>query len=503
MTPPLPGHPVQSPQPVLSGKRVAVIGAKRSGWDAARAMLQLGARVTLYDRADDALREVPPSMQEGVLSLVAGRDLPDWEELELIIVSPAVRPDHALFAEAQARGIPVWSEIELGYRLARAPIIAITGTNAKTTTTALIHHLLTHAGMRAHLCGNIAGTEQDQTLTAAALVAQPDEWIVAEVSSFQLQNVHQFRPHIAVITTITPDHLDWHGSFEAYARAKGRLLHNLLPTDWAVLNGADEGIQQLLRWLRADGCPGLQNVERAGHLLLDLPELPPLATHHSPLVVAHAPLAAQIAVQVARLLGYSEEQIQEGLVTFRGVPHRMELVAEFRGVRFINNSMCTNAAALEHSLRVVPKPCIVIAGGIDKNDSIDELAEAICRYCRAALLIGQDGERIGASLRAKGYTDWRYTHTLESAVKQAFEWASSGDTIILAPGCASFDMFTNFIERGERFRALVSALLEGEVPAEPKPLSARCRSHSRRDAEATLEAEPLGEPDSSGEIANR
>jgi len=457
----------------LQGKRVAVIGAKRSGWDAARALLLLGAQVTVYDRA-----EVVVPTQDVNASLVTGCDIPDWDGLELIIVSPAVRPDHAIFGEAQARGIPVWSEIELGYRLAQAPIIAITGTNAKTTTTVLIHHLLMHAGMRAHLCGNIAGTAQDKTLTATALVAQPDEWIVAEISSFQLQNVHAFRPHIAIITTISPDHLDWHGSFEAYARAKGRLLHNLEPSDWAILNGADEGVQQLLVWLRAEGCPGLQNVERVGHLVLSLPDPPPFA-------LSYSSLAAQIAIQVARLLGCQEEQIQEGLATFRGVPHRMELVAEVRGVRFINNSMCTNAAALDYSLRIVPKPCVVIAGGVDKNDSIDALANAIRRYCRAALLIGQDGERIGASLSAKGYTTWQYAHTLENAVKQAFEWASPGDTVILAPGCASFDQFDSFIQRGERFRELVIALLEGKAPAEP--LEGEAPTEPRWEGEAPAE----------------
>jgi UDP-N-acetylmuramoylalanine--D-glutamate ligase len=449
------------------GKHVAVVGAGRSGLDAARALLQLGAHVALYDRNPDvsipdlfegSLGQTRRSAPTG-LQLILGRDIPDWEPLDLIVVSPSLSPAHPLFEQARARHIPVWSEIELGYQLARAPIVAVTGTNAKSTTAALIHHLLTSAGKSAFLCGNIAGTAHDQTLTAAALVAQRSDWLVAEVSSFQLQNVHQFRPHIAIITTITPDHLDYHGSFEAYARAKGRLLHNLQPTDWAILNGADAGVQQLLGWLRAEDCPGLQNVERAGHLITnlsvsgeeaELASLTPLA----PSIM----LPLQIAVLVARLVGCSEVSIREGVRTFRGVPHRMEWVAEVAGVTFINNSMCTNAAALEHVLRTVSKPCIVIAGGVDKNSSIEALAEAIQRYCRAALLIGRDGERIAMALRARGYTEGHYVGTLERAVEQAFLWAQPGDTVILAPGCASFDQFRNFIERGERFRALVKAI---------------------------------------------
>jgi UDP-N-acetylmuramoylalanine--D-glutamate ligase len=430
------------------GKHVAVIGAGRSGLDAARALLRLGAHVTLYDRNPHL------AIDEPRLRLITGRDIPDWQPLDLIIVSPALPPQHPLFEQARARRIPIWSEIELGYQLARAPIIAVTGTNAKSTTAALIHHLLTCAGKSAYLCGNIAGTDHDQTLTAAALVAQPAEWLVAEVSSFQLQNVHQFRPHLAIITTITPDHLDYHGSFEAYARAKGRLLHNLQPTDWAILNGADAGVQQLLGWLRAENCPGLQNVEQAGHLITDLSAAE--LDDGNPLA-AYFRLPLQIAVLVARLVGCREEAIREGVRTFRGVPHRMEWVAEVAGVSFINNSMCTNAAALEHALRTVPKPCIVIAGGVDKNRSIEALADTIQRYCRAALLIGRDGEPIAAALQARGYSEAHYVGTLERAVERALQIAQPGDTVILAPGCASFDQFGNFIERGERFRALVSA----------------------------------------------
>jgi UDP-N-acetylmuramoylalanine--D-glutamate ligase len=435
------------------GKHVAVVGAGRSGLDAARALLALGAHVTLYDRNPHL------TVEAAGWRLITGRDIPDWEGLELVVVSPALPPHHPLFEEARARHIPVWSEIELGYRLAQAPIIAVTGTNAKSTTAAFIHHLLTRAGKSAFLCGNIAGTAHDQTLTAAALVAQRSDWLVAEVSSFQLQNVHQFRPHIAIITTITPDHLDYHGSFEAYARAKGRLLHNLQSTDWAILNGADAGIQQLLGWLRAEQCHGLHEVERAGHLITELSvgevdaaleSLTPLAS------LMRLPL--QIGVLVARLVGCGEAQIWEGVRTFRGIPHRMEWVGAAGGVAFINNSMCTNAAALEHALRVVSKPCMVIAGGVDKNGSIEAMAEAIQRYCRAALLIGRDGERILAALRERGYSAGQYVGTLERAVECAMQMAQPGDTVILAPGCASFDQFRNFIERGERFRALVKAI---------------------------------------------
>jgi len=177
------------------------------------------------------------------VALHAGTDAPEsLHRYDLVVVSPGLPPSHPIFALAEAAGVPVWSEVELGYRLARAPIIAITGTNGKTTTTLLIHHILRTMGLRAHLCGNIAGIDGEQTLTEAAERAAPDEWLVAEVSSFQLLHTHAFRPKIAVITNIRHDHLDYHGTWEAYALAKAKILVNQTPDDWAVLNGEDAGV---------------------------------------------------------------------------------------------------------------------------------------------------------------------------------------------------------------------------------------------------------------------
>jgi UDP-N-acetylmuramoylalanine--D-glutamate ligase len=351
--------------------------------------------------------------------------------------------------------VPLWSEIELGYRISPAPITAITGTNGKTTTTMLIHHLLRTMGLKARLCGNIAGTEGDLTLTEAAEATTPDEWLVAEVSSFQLLHTHDFRPRIAIITNIREDHLDYHGSWEAYALAKAKILANLGAAEWGVLNGDDEGVRWVLSRLPTPPNCVLFSARNPTISLTD-GTLNLLETPMPALQGKHNLENALAAAQVAALLNGTVQQLRTALATFKGVPHRMEFVGEWAGVRYINNSMCTNADALENSLQATPKPCIVIAGGVDKNNSIQKIAQAIARHARFALLIGRDGQAIGETLEQLGYTNWEYTETLGNAVRRARVQARAGETVILAPGCASFDQFRNFAHRGEEFKRIVA-----------------------------------------------
>jgi UDP-N-acetylmuramoylalanine-D-glutamate ligase/very-short-patch-repair endonuclease len=815
----------------FAGKRVAVIGAGRSGVAAAGALTRRGAQVEVFDRKLHADLPFANALAELGVALHTGTDAPEsLDGYDLVVVSPGLPPSHPIFALAEAAGVPVWGEIELGYRIARAPIIAITGTNGKTTTTLLIHHILRTMGLRAHLCGNIAGIDGEQTLTEAAERAAPDEWLVAEVSSFQLLHTHTFRPRIAVITNIRHDHLDYHGTWEAYALAKAKILANQTPDDWAVLNGEDAGVGWLVGlpsppdplsrtagegelelpsppdplsrtagegesgsalprewgegelelpsppdplsryagegesrfaatpsptlWERGQGGKGkkarfkhpdlrvskrliqmarelrkratppeqllwelLRNRRLSGlkfrrqhplggfvadfycaaaQLIIELdgavhqeptqqerdrvrqqvlqmygiaclrftnrevfqhteqvlqrilqvayqriqafeglPSLPvslsriagegegeaggspsptswergqggegnlgsPLPPSGSgaggegnlgsPLPPSGLPLShlvgeqggegdlgspsptswergqggegnlgsplppsgsgaggegnlgsplppsgsgaggegnlgspsptrwergqggegnlgspsptswergqggegkrlfftpsrpyvelsgknlniadlpkpallgthglenALAAATVASILGCTPDQLREALASFAGVPHRMEFVGVWNSVRYINNSMCTNADALEKSLQATPKPCLVIAGGVDKNESIAQLAQSLARHAAQVLLIGRDGGAIGAALDALGYTHWQYIGDLARAVAEACRVAHAGDTVILAPGCASFDQFRNFADRGEQFKRLV------------------------------------------------
>lgn len=457
---------------MFEGMRVAVIGAGRSGLASAQVLKARGAQVAVFDRdSADALTQANQQLQQTGIPLYPNCDCPTpLTNYQLIVVSPGLPPKHPIFTEAQKVGIPVWSEIELAYRIARAPIIAITGTNGKTTSTVLTHHLLQTMGYKASLCGNVAGTEQDTPLVLCAHRAEPDEWLVAEVSSFQLLHTIEFRPHIAIITNITEDHLNYHGSWDAYARAKGKILHNLTPADWAVLNARDQGTARLIRWLQQEGCPGLHAVESSGHLRYFLRENPKVALANGEIDLSQVPMPALVGehaienalvgAHVAGILGGTTEQLQQALQTFQGVPHRMERVAEIHRVLFINNSMCTNADALERSLQATPKPCIAIAGGIDKNRSVNAIADSLARHCKYVLLIGRDGEAIRSALNARQFPYAEYVGTLEEGVSKAITLAQPGDTVILAPGCASFDQFRDFIERGERFKTLVRRLAE-------------------------------------------
>lgn len=440
----------------FTGKRVAIIGAGRSGAAAARALVQRGAQVQVFDRKLHTELENAETLTALGVRISPETDTPSsLQGYDLVIVSPGVPPNHPIFALADAAGVPVWSEIELGYRLVRAPIIAITGTNGKTTTTLLVHHILHTMGWRAHLCGNIAGVDGEQTLTEATEHAAPDEWLVAEVSSFQLLHTHAFRPKIGVITNIRHDHLDYHGSWDAYARAKAQLLAYQTPDDWAVLNTADAGV----RWLIEQGLAGVAQKRffAVGNPIVDFSgKKLNIATVQKPaLQGTHGLENALAAASVASILGCAPEVLCEALASFKGAPHRMEFVGEWSGVRYINNSMCTNADALEKSLQAVDQPPIVIAGGVDKNDSIAQLVESLARHAGHVLLIGRDGAAIGAALDALGYTHWHYAGDLATAVSEARRLARAGGTVILAPGCASFDQFRNFADRGEQFKRLV------------------------------------------------
>lgn len=497
-------------------KRVAVIGAGRSGCATAGALIRRGARVELYDRKPLAELTLAQPLQAHGVVLHAETDAPSTlQGYDLVIVSPGVPPSHPIFALAEQAGVPVWSEIELAYHISPAPIIAITGTNGKTTTTLLTHHILRTMGLKARLCGNIAGTAGDLTLTEAAETATSDEWLVAEVSSFQLLHTHAFRPRIAVITNIREDHLDYHGSWEAYALAKAKILANLEAGEHAVLNGEDEGVRWVLSrfdwssppdflsrsagkgepgavhvarilspttgergqggggnpsetlpaYTTGDGDTGNKNNPYKPTLILFSTQNSIVSLADGTLNLAETPMPALpgthnlenalAAAHVAAILGCTTEQLRSALATFTGAPHRMEFVGEWGGVRYINNSMCTNADALEKSLQAAPKPCIVIAGGVDKNDSIQRIAESIARHARAALLIGRDGQAIGDALNRMGYTAWQYAETLENAVRLAQAQARAGECIILASGCASFDQFRNFAHRGEEFKRIV------------------------------------------------
>jgi UDP-N-acetylmuramoylalanine--D-glutamate ligase len=452
-------------------RRVSVIGAARSGIAAAGALTRLGADVLLSDsQPAEALRaeqraEVAETGARFMAEAGPADALPAGTDL--VVTSPGVPKTAAVLREAVRRGIPVWSEIELAYRLTEAPILAVTGTNGKTTTTLLIAAMLRESGRDVVVAGNISADEMKKTLVEAAVEESPSSLLVAEVSSFQLEWVETFAPKVGVLTNVTPDHLNRHACFEEYAQTKARLFAAQKPDDWAIMNYDDptaraigeSGLRARRAWFTRrpeppddgpaawlkDGClmphPGL-NVR-------DMPFTLPGA--HSLENVMAASLAA--TVMGAHLTG-----MNRAVRHFPGVPHRMEFVAERDGVRYINNSMCTNVAAAVASLSTMDRPTVVIAGGADKELDFAPLAPFLCAKAKHLVLIGAAADKMEATFRARGYDAITRAETLQAAVQKARAIAKPGDAVLLSPACASFDMFRDFEARGEAFRQAVRAL---------------------------------------------
>lgn len=467
----------------LKGSAVSVIGAARSGVDAARALHSLGANVTLSDSKN--LEQLDPECaarisQESVrFAPGATTEIALPADTELVVTSPGVPVYADVLKEAVRRSIPVWSEIELAYRISPCRIIAITGTNGKTTTALLTRDLLLAGGLDAVVAGNISADETKRTLVDAAFEARTigasERILVAEVSSFQLEWVEAFAPWIAMLTNITPDHLNRHASFEEYSDAKARLFAAQTACDWAFLNADDPAATSMGQRLNNGRRLWISALQRPsspaaymddGVLTVDTGNNCPVqivAADEMPAALPglHSIQNALLAAAAAIVAGVDPGAIRAAIVGFHGVPHRMEIVAEVRGVRFINNSMCTNVAAAIASLEAVGRPAILIAGGADKNMDFAPLARAVQRFTRKTYLIGAAADKMETALRDGGCEGIVRCGSLESAVVAAAAEAKSGDAVILSPACASFDMFKDFEARGASFRSAVKKLGNG------------------------------------------
>ncbi len=404
------------------------MGLARSGQAAALALARRGVRVVGVDRRADL--DVGRLAGAGVEVRLGTEDEEFVETVEVVIKSPGVPGEAPPVARARGRGVPVWSEVELGYRLLPgAEIVAVTGTNGKTTTSELLGVMLA-----APVAGNVgrALCELDGSL-------EPGARVVCEVSSFQLEDIHEFRPRAAVLLNLEPDHLDRHGTLEAYREAKLRVFENQRAGDTAVVPrgfGAVPGAAQRVEFSAIDVLPAD-------------PQIPG----------EHNRENAAAATAVARALGLEDGAIADALRTFPGVPHRLELVREVDGVRFVNDSKATNVAAALRGLAAYPDPLQLILGGSLKGESFAPLARAVAARgrVRTVQLVGQASDELSDALAAEGLAATR-CGDLATAVASAAAHAQRGDVVLLSPACASYDQFTNFEERGDAFRRLVEAL---------------------------------------------
>lgn len=442
----------------LAGKTVLIIGLGRTGKSVARCVLAHGGRVRVAENQADAVAsaraqsDMEIRLDDDADALLRG--------VQLVIPSPGVPAKHPLLKEAVRRQVAVQSEIELAYQLLTCPVVAITGTNGKSTTTALLGEMMQRSGQETFTGGNL-GTPLIDAVGTACTVA------VAEISSFQLEWVEQFRPQIGVFLNLSEDHLDRHGSFAHYGRTKRRLFAQQRQSDWVVMNRDDARVQALCHglpgrlfsfgwtpvtgdksegtWVEAETLI-LRHAGREMYYAIDDTQL--RGRHNIANVMA--------AVSAATLWGIPPTVIQAVLASFTGLPHRLELVAEKNGVAYINDSKGTNIDAVVQSLNSFSEPVILLAGGVEKGGDYRPLREVVQTKVKKLILFGQAQHSLRAALGQD--TETLLVNALDEAVQAAHRGAQAGDIVLLSPACASFDQFRNYAHRGEAFRAYVEAL---------------------------------------------
>ena len=447
----------------IKGKQTVVIGAARSGAASTALLLQEGAQVTINDRlpVDELAHELGALADHPSVRLVGGGHPAELvnSEVALVVKNPGVPYDLPPLSRAEQLSIPVITEVELAFWKLKVPLFTITGTNGKTTTTALTGEIFKAAGKRTAVAGNIG-----LPLSAVVLEAKPLDVVVAELSSFQLEGTLEFRPKVSAILNITPDHIDRHGTMEAYREAKARIFANQGLDDAVVLNADDPETYGLRH---RPTCPVYlfsrkREVERGafvrdGFVIIRDKEVEITICHTKEIAIpgAHNLENALAASLLAWLGGIHAEVIGETLRTFPGVPHRLEFVASLNGVDFVNDSKGTNIDAAIKALEAFPQKVVLIAGGYDKGADFSSFVEVAKVHVSHVVLIGQVAKRMANTMDAAGFSSYTYTDTLEDAVKQAYDKAISGGVVLLSPACASWDMFRDYEERGERFKLAV------------------------------------------------
>jgi UDP-N-acetylmuramoylalanine--D-glutamate ligase len=451
----------------LKNKRVLVVGLGKSGLAAARFLKARGARVTVSDaRPATLIAELSELLDEGFVVESGSHGLLTFRRQDLIVVSPGVPMNVPELMTVRAVGAHIIGELELGSQFLEGEVIAITGSNGKTTTTTLVGEIMKASGRPTLVGGNIG-------LPVTEMVAQstPETWSVLEVSSFQLETIETFRPRIAAVLNITPDHLDRHGSFEAYWAAKARIAEFQTTEDFLVLNAEDVKTQGVAAKTKAQvyWFSAKRRVKQGAFVhgesvffalsenaqpeaILPVAEIPLAGAHNVENVLA--------AVCMARLAGVSSEVIRSTVAQFKAVEHRLEFVRELAGVRYFNDSKATNVDATMKAIEAFPGGIHLILGGKDKGSDYTTLVPLVRERVKTVITIGSAAEKIERQFAGVAPIEAKIESagTMQQAVATARKLATAGDTVLLAPACASFDQFRNYEERGRVFKELVQAL---------------------------------------------
>jgi len=454
----------------LKDKRVLVVGLGKSGVASALFLKAHGARVTVSDtKSGDELRnEIPTLLDHGITVETGGHGERTFRGQDLIVVSPGVPVDAPLLAQARSLGEAVIGEIELAARFLPGPIVAITGSNGKTTTTTLTGEIMAAGGLPTLIGGNI-GTPA----ISLAERATPETAIVLEVSSFQLETIQTFHPKVAVVLNVTPDHLDRHRTFEAYVDAKARIFENQQSSDFAVLNEDDPTCVAMAVRTRAQVFWFSRQKEvkqgawvRDGNILFrdgrveqktsqKMSQREVMQVSEIPLKGAHNLENVLAAVCAGALMGCAPEKIRQAVRDFKAVEHRLEFVATIRGVDYYNDSKATNVDATIKALESFPASIHLILGGKDKGSDYSVLNDLLRQRVKRVYTIGAAAAKIESQVRG---VEVVHAETLENAVHRANVVAEPGDVVLLAPACASFDQFKNYEQRGQVFKEIVRGL---------------------------------------------
>lgn len=439
-------------------QKVLVLGLAKSGEAAAHLLDKLGAIVTVNDGKPFEENPTAQNLLEEGIRVICGShplELLD-EDFALVVKNPGIPYSNPMVEKALQKGIPVWTEVELAYLISEAPIVGITGSNGKTTTTTMIADVLNAGGQSAFLCGNIGYPASDvaQSTTAA-------DTLVMELSSFQLMGTASFHPHIAVITNLIPSHLDYHGTEEAYVAAKWQIQNNMTADDFVVLNANQEIAKDLAGQTQGqvvftsttevvDGAY-LQEGQLyfKGEVIMSAEEIGVPGSHNVE--------NALTTIAVAKLLGISNQAIAETLSAFGGVKHRLQYVTEVNGVTFYNDSKSTNILATQKALSGFDnRKVILIAGGLDRGNEFDELVPDLVGL-KQMVILGESAPRVKRAAQAAG-VDYIEASDIADATRKAYELAGPGDVVLLSPANASWDMYANFEVRGDVFLATIDEL---------------------------------------------
>jgi UDP-N-acetylmuramoylalanine--D-glutamate ligase len=440
-------------------KKILVLGLAKSGVSAASLLHKLGAFVTVND--SKPLSENPEAqglLEQGIKVVCGSHPIELMDEgFELVVKNPGIPYFNPMIQKALEKQIPIITEVELAYQISEAPLVGITGTNGKTTTTTLVYEILKDGNKKPLIAGNI-GT----VASGVAQEARADNTIVIELSSFQLMGIDKFKPRIAIITNLYDAHLDYHGTRVDYVEAKARITQNQTEEDYLIVNADQEEVMEIARHSAAQIIPfSTRKVLDSGAYVRDgwiyFNEEPIIATKDIVLPGQHNLENILSAVAAALLSGASKEAIFNVLTTFTGVRHRLQYVGNVGERKFYNDSKATNILATENALAAFDAPIVLLAGGLDRGNSFDELVPSL-KNVKVLITFGQTAEKVGQAGQAAGIKTILRVDNVEKAVPVAFEHSEPGDVILLSPACASWDQYKTFEVRGDMFIEAVHKL---------------------------------------------